>query len=72
MRKRVARRQAEFDTGLLRSLLSSQSILAVGLDPEKQTFHVFIKTNGREIRKAVPLQPQHQFLLNVVRGMLAV
>jgi hypothetical protein len=55
---------------VLRSLMSSPSVLAVGLDPEKGLFHLMVKTKDGEKRFTKKLLPQQEAMFNIVRGLL--
>lgn len=55
---------------VLRSLMSSPSVLAVGLDPEKGLFHLMVKTKDGEKRITKKLRAEQVAMFNVVRGLL--
>lgn len=57
-------------TEALKALLSSHTVLAVGLDPIKGSVSVMIRTDKGEQRKTVPLKPEHKMYFDMIKNLV--
>jgi hypothetical protein len=69
-RTRVVRRNSTAFLDLVRLISTQQTMLAVGLDPQKGFLIGCVKTPQGEKKWKVPLKPEHMAMLEVVRGLL--
>lgn len=63
---------SEMYTKSLKRILSSPTVLAVALDPEKATVEIMIRNGEREERRTVPLKAEHKEYFKTLQNLVEV